>query len=57
MSLILKEKKEEKGWIFLKGGNLSDEIASLNKKVIVIPISDFFEEEFFVEKYIVFVPV
>ncbi len=55
--LILREKKEEKGWIFLKGGNLSDEIASLNKKVIVIPISDFFEEEFFVEKYIVFVPV
>jgi 16S rRNA (guanine527-N7)-methyltransferase len=55
--LILREKKEEKGWIFLKGGDLSDEIASLNKKVVVIPISDFFEEEFFVEKYIVFVPV
>ncbi|MBA2423117.1 MAG: 16S rRNA (guanine(527)-N(7))-methyltransferase RsmG [Chitinophagales bacterium] len=54
--LITQEKKAQKGWIFLKGGDLREEIAILNRDVKVISISDFFEEEFFLGKHIIFVP-
>lgn len=42
------------GWIFLKGGDLKNEIHELNETVQKVPISGFFEEEFFKEKFILF---
>jgi 16S rRNA (guanine527-N7)-methyltransferase len=43
------------GILYLKGGDLSEEIAELNKPVQKYPISDFFEEEFFETKFVVYV--
>lgn len=42
------------GWIFLKGGDLENEIIHLRKKVLLTPVSDYYEEEFFKEKFIVY---
>ena len=54
--LISSENKNEisNGWIFLKGGDLKNEIGELGKEALQIPISDFFEEEFFKGKFIVY---
>lgn len=41
------------GWLILKGGDLKNELRELKRKTKVIPISDFFEEEYFTEKFIV----
>ena len=43
------------GWIFLKGGDLREEIKEAGRKVAIVPVSDFFSEEFFREKMIVFI--
>jgi len=45
------------GLIALKGGDLSEEIRPLKKREYIetIPISNYFEEDFFNEKYIVYV--
>jgi 16S rRNA (guanine527-N7)-methyltransferase len=53
--LISKADKNEipNGWIFLKGGDLKNEIRELGKPVQQIAISNFFEEAFFKEKFIV----
>ncbi len=45
------------GIICLKGGNLESEIRTLNRKVEVRPISDYFHEDFFIEKKIIHIPV
>jgi len=44
------------GLIALKGGNLNDEIAALGRKVYQQPISRYFNEPFFREKHLLFVP-
>ena len=46
-----------KGLITLKGGNIFDEIKSLpnNEYVEAYPITDFFEEDYFEEKFVVYV--
>lgn len=44
------------GIIYLKGGDLADEIKDFNKKVQLFPISDFFGEEFFKTKFVVYLP-
>lgn len=44
------------GIICLKGGNLSDELKSFQKIVERWNVDDFFEDEFFKEKYVVYVP-
>jgi 16S rRNA (guanine527-N7)-methyltransferase len=44
----------EQGWIFLKGGDLKNEIQELKREVKLTPVSDFFNEEFFKEKFIVY---
>lgn len=41
------------GWLILKGGNLEVEIALLQRKTRIVPVSDYFQEPFFAEKYIV----
>ncbi len=42
------------GWILLKGGDLKNETDEFGKEVKVIAVSDFFEEEFFKEKMVVY---
>ena len=42
------------GILYLKGGDFSEEIQKLEKKVIIYKISDFFEESFFKTKKIVY---
>lgn len=44
------------GIIFLKGGDLHEEIRPFKKRATVIDISDFFTEEFFSTKKIVYLP-
>lgn len=44
------------GILYLKGGDLREETAALNRKVTLYPISDFFEEPFFETKYVVYIP-
>ena len=44
------------GWIFLKGGDLSEEIKNVDKKIQEIEIHSFFDEEFFTTKKILFIP-
>lgn len=44
------------GWIFLKGGDLRDELKGLPKRYVeVVKISEWFEEPFFEDKKIVFI--
>lgn len=44
------------GLVCLKGGDLGAELASLRRPVVDVPVSDFFGEEFFATKDIVYVP-
>ena len=45
------------GLITLKGGNLDSEIHNFRKVVEVTKINDLFEEEFFKEKQLVYLPL
>ena len=45
------------GILYLKGGDLKEEIAPFRKIVDIMPLSNFFEEEFFLTKSLVFLPV
>lgn len=45
------------GVFYLKGGNLDEEIKPYAKKATVFEISDFFAEEFFQTKKVVYVPI
>lgn len=45
------------GVLYLKGGDLSEEIAELNMKTRSYALSDYFEEEFFETKKVVYVPL
>ena len=45
------------GILYLKGGDLDEEIAELNKPVQLYNLSDFFQEEFFETKKVLYVPV
>ncbi|MCB8964734.1 MAG: 16S rRNA (guanine(527)-N(7))-methyltransferase RsmG [Bacteroidales bacterium] len=44
------------GMIFLKGGDISEELKPYRRHCERWNIQDFFEEEYFAEKYIVFIP-
>lgn len=44
------------GWLVLKGGELTEELAPYKKVVEVYPVRDFFKEEFFSEKSVVYLP-
>lgn len=44
------------GIIYLKGGDLTEEIAAFKKKIKVVEISDYFENEFFTTKKIMYLP-
>ncbi|MDF2455138.1 MAG: gidB [Cytophagaceae bacterium] len=45
------------GILYLKGGDLDEEIKELNKPVQLYNLSDFFQEEFFETKKVLYVPV
>lgn len=44
------------GILYLKGGDLTEELSATGKKHIIYDISDFFGEEFFSTKKVVYVP-
>jgi len=44
------------GFICLKGGDLQDEIKPFKKLAIEYPLSDYFEEEFFKTKKVIYLP-
>ncbi len=49
-------REEPAGWIFLKGGDLREELKGLPKRYVeVIQISEWFEEPFFQDKKLVFI--
>jgi len=51
--LLKKRKKGSRGgFLFLKGGDLREEIAEIRKPVAQFPIGTYFEEAYFTEKYI-----
>ena len=45
-----------KGILYLKGGDLAEEIAESRLKAELYPLSAYFEEEFFDTKYVVYIP-
>ena len=45
------------GILYLKGGDISEELQSVSGKITVYPISDWFEEEYFRGKYVVYIAV
>lgn len=45
------------GILYLKGGDLTDEMAELAKRYQSFDLSDYFEEEFFQTKKVIYVPV
>lgn len=45
------------GLICLKGGELGHEVAAFKKKVVMINLSDYFKEEYFVGKKVVYIPL
>ncbi|PKP51120.1 MAG: 16S rRNA (guanine(527)-N(7))-methyltransferase RsmG [Bacteroidetes bacterium HGW-Bacteroidetes-12] len=51
------EHELKNGILFLKGGDLAEEIAESNKKVEIFPISNFFDEEFFETKVVAYTRV
>jgi 16S rRNA (guanine527-N7)-methyltransferase len=58
-SLVSKESinKIPNGIIYLKGGNLSQELSGFGKRIQVQNISNWFEEEWFEEKKVVFLKI
>jgi len=54
---FLNESKNEfkNGVLYLKGGDLTEEMASVKKAVQYFPISDFYSEDFFETKQVVYV--
>jgi len=54
--LIAKEQRNSvpNGMFFLKGGDLTEEISKTGKRIKVYEMNDFFKEEFFIEKKILY---
>jgi 16S rRNA (guanine527-N7)-methyltransferase len=55
---FIKESKNAipNGILYLKGGDLKEEIAESRLKAELYPLSDYFKEEFFETKYVVYIP-
>jgi 16S rRNA (guanine527-N7)-methyltransferase len=47
----------ENGILYLKGGDLSEELKSFKKKCLLFELKNYFEEEFFETKKVVYMPV
>lgn len=46
----------QNGILYLKGGDLTEEIKESKLKAELYPLSDYFEEQFFETKYVVYIP-
>ena len=46
----------DNGILYLKGGDLSDEMSEVSKKYKVFDLKDYFEEDFFEKKKVVYIP-
>lgn len=46
----------DNGFLFLKGGDLSEEMAELRKAFSEIELSDYFAEDFFLTKKLIYIP-
>ena len=44
------------GILYLKGGDISQELKSIPRKTTMYPINDWFSEDYFYEKYIIHIP-
>jgi 16S rRNA (guanine527-N7)-methyltransferase len=44
------------GILYLKGGDISEELKPLPRKAAIHPISDWFSEDYFQEKYVIHIP-
>jgi 16S rRNA (guanine527-N7)-methyltransferase len=56
---VIKKKSEHElpnGWLLLKGGDLKEEFRLATRKMIEYPISDFFQEDFYETKKVIFIP-
>lgn len=47
----------QNGIIYLKGGDLNEELRKFKNKVVLYPISNYFKEDFFETKFIVYYPL
>ncbi|MEN8122042.1 MAG: 16S rRNA (guanine(527)-N(7))-methyltransferase RsmG [Bacteroidota bacterium] len=47
----------QNGILYLKGGDLEEELKDYRKKILITPINVFFEEEFFETKSVVYYPM
>jgi 16S rRNA (guanine527-N7)-methyltransferase len=45
------------GILYLKGGDIWDEIKKIPRQAVAYPVNTWFEEEYFSEKYIIHIPV
>lgn len=45
------------GIIYLKGGDLSEELIDFKNKVTLVPINQYFDEEFFTTKWVLYYPM
>ena len=43
------------GLLCLKGGNLESEVSGVNRPMEIVPLTDYFTEDFFTTKYLVYV--
>jgi 16S rRNA (guanine527-N7)-methyltransferase len=48
---------KKNGFLFLKGGDLSQEFKETKRKFEIVELNDFFEDEFFETKKVVYVPM
>jgi len=58
-SLLNKTKNNyiKNGILYLKGGDFIEEIKPFKKRVSIVNIDDFFEEEYFITKKIIYLPI
>ncbi len=55
---FVKESKNslQKGILYLKGGDLAEEIKESQLKAQLVPLTDYFEEDYFETKFVVYIP-
>jgi len=54
---LMNTDQPENGMIMLKGGNIKEETATVKYPLIITPVSQYFEEPFFQNKYIIYLKI
>ena len=57
MKYNINKHKIKNGIILLKGGEINNEVKKFQDKIIIKSISDFYEEDYFKEKKIIYYPM